>query len=200
MDKRKLSIIFALFISFCILSFTYYYCNYELKSINTKDNKQQVNNGKYSPDAVYVQSRSYDIVSPNSRIVFKTKYNKSGTYVLNKEQQAGMLAGKTKSELEGIYAAAGYKVGTLSETEVVLIRTVDKYEPDKYVLGIKDGYIAIYKTDSEGNMFIENQDRDITDIKTDKLKDADIDLLTKGDKYFQCTSREDAQAILEDYE
>lgn len=200
MDKRKISLIFALFISFCIFSFTYYYCNYELKGIDTKNNKQQVINSNNAPDALYVQSRSYEVVSPNSKIVFKTKYNKSDTYVINKEQQAGLLAGKTKSELEDIYESAGYKVSTISESEVVLIRAVDKYEPNKYVLGIKDGYIAIYKTDSEGNMFIENQDKDITDIKIDKLKAADIELLTKGDKYFQCSTREDAQAILEDYE
>lgn len=200
MDKKKISLIFALFISFCIFCFTYYYCNYELKSINTKNNKQEVKNYKETPDALYVQSRSYDTVSSNSKIIFKTKYNKCETFVVNKEQQAGLLAGKTKSELENIYAADGYKVDTISETEVVLIREVDKYEPNKYVLGIKDGYIAIYKTDKEGNMFIEDQDRDITDIKIDKLKAADIDLLTKGDKYFQCSSKEDAQAILEDYE
>jgi hypothetical protein len=82
----------------------------------------------------------------------------------------------------------------------VLIKEVNKYAPNKYVLGIKDGYIAIYKTDKDGNMFIENDKVDITDVRTNRLKQADIKLLTKGDKYFQCDTREDAEARLEDYE
>jgi hypothetical protein len=49
-------------------------------------------------------------------------------------------------------------------------------------------------------MFIENKQRDITDIKTNRLKKADIELLTKGNKYFECNTREDAEARLEDYE
>ena len=77
---------------------------------------------------------------------------------------------------------------------------MDKYAPNKYVLGIKNGFIAIYKTDKAGNMFIENENTDITDIKTKRLKEEDIKLLTKGDKYFQCNTREEAQSRLEDYE
>lgn len=68
------------------------------------------------------------------------------------------------------------------------------------MLGIKNGFIAIYKTDRQGNMFIENEKRDITHISTDRLKQEDIKLLTKGDKYFQCNTREEAEARLEDYE
>lgn len=77
---------------------------------------------------------------------------------------------------------------------------MDKYEPNKYVLGIKNGLIAIYKTDNQGNMFIENEKRDVTDIKTSKLKEEDIRLLTKGDKYFECNTRDEAESRLEDYE
>lgn len=81
-----------------------------------------------------------------------------------------------------------------------MIKNINKYAPDKYVLGIKNGFIAIYKTDRQGNMFIENEKRDITHISTDRLKQEDIKLLTKGDKYFQCNTREEAEARLEDYE
>lgn len=200
MDKKKLSIIFMTFIGVCILSFSCYFCINMLKSTKVQSNRQQVIKDNGSSDALSVQSKVYDIVLAKSKIIFKTKYNKCGTYVINKEQEAGTLVGRTKEELNNIYASSGYQVSAMSDDEVVLIRQVDKYEPDKYVLGIKNGYIAIFKTDREGNMFIQDEKKDITDIRTDKLKEEDINLLTKGDKYFQCNTREDAQAILEDYE
>lgn len=76
----------------------------------------------------------------------------------------------------------------------------DKYMPNKYVVGIKGDNIAIYRTDKSGNMYIEDENKDITDIKTNKLKEQDIHMLTTGDKYFQCDTREEAEARLEDYE
>jgi len=198
--KKKISVIFVFLIGICIFSFTYYYCYHMLQSTKVQSNKQQVNKDEGSSGALSVQSRVYEIVLSKTKITFKTKYNKCGTYIINKEQEAGTLVGKTKSELDDIYASSGYKVSTMSDDEVVLIKQVDKYEPNKYVLGIKNGYIAIFKTDKEGNMYIQDENRDITDIKVDKLNEEDIKLLTKGDKYFLCNTREDAQAILEDYE
>ena len=132
--------------------------------------------------------------------MFKVKYIKSGEVITEKEEKAQQLAGKKKDEVAEVYKNEGYKVQNITSAEVVLIKEIDKYAPNKYVLGIKDGRIAIYKTDKDGNMFIENDRSDITDIKTDKLKEADIQLLTKGDKYFQCDTREDAESRLEDYE
>lgn len=202
MDKRKIGLVFSVFISCCILSFSFYYCYNRLKTLEKNNAAHTVNaksdNG--SKDSLYVQSQVDDIVSKNSKIIFKTNYKKSGGTIINKEQEPGNLVGKTKNELEQTFSSDGYKVSSMSEKEVVLVREFDKYEPNKYVLGIKDGYIAIFKTDKEGNMFIQDERRDITDIKTDKLKDEDIKLLTNGDKYFECGSREEAQAILEDYE
>lgn len=200
MDKRKIRTILLVVLTTAIFSLSYYICVTKLKNVNTKNNKYQVNEDKENYDSVKVHSNVDNTVDKNAKIVFKIKYIKSGEIQREKEEDARELAGKKKSEVEQIYKDKGYKVDTITPSEVVLIKEADKYAPNKYVLGIKDGLIAIYKTDKEGNMFIENEGRDVTDIKTDRLKDTDIKLLTNGDKYFQCNTREDAEARLEDYE
>jgi hypothetical protein len=151
-------------------------------------------------ETVKTNSSVATTVSEKAKIIFKIKYNKSGEYKIEREESAGELSGKNKDEVQNTYKNAGYKIEKFDVQQVILVKEMDKYAPDKYVLGIKNGFIAIYKTDKEGNMFIENENTDITDIKTKKLKEEDIKLLTKGDKYFQCNTREEAQSRLEDYE
>lgn len=201
MDTRKVRNILLVFFTITILGLSCYICVNKLKAINIKNNKNQVaSSNSGASDSLTVHSNLDDVVAANANVVFKVKYTKSGEVVTEKEEKADDLSGKKKSEVDEVYKNEGYKVQNITSSEVVLVKEVDKYAPNKYVLGIKDERIAIYKTDKDGNMFIENENRDITDIKTDKLKEADIQLLTKGDKYFQCDTREDAESRLEDYE
>lgn len=200
MDKRKIRTILLVIITIVIFSLSYYVCINRLKSTNIKNSRHQVNNKDGTSDILTVHSNVDNVVSANANIVFKVKYIKSGELITEKEEKINDLAGKRKEEVDEVYKNKGYKVQNITPAEVTLIKEIDKYAPNKYVLGIKDGYIAIYRTDKDGNMFIENSRRDITEIKTEKLKEADIQMLTKGDKYFQCDTREEAEARLEDYE
>lgn len=190
-NRIKIRNILLAVLTIIVFSGTYYICIHKLKNTSTVDNTEKV---------VNANSNINSKVSSNASIIFKVKYTKSGDIVKQKENNSGDLSGKTKDELNEMYKEDGYKVESITPSQVVLIKEVDKYAPNKYVVGIKDGYIAIYKTDGDGNMFIENKQRDITDIKTNRLKKADIELLTKGNKYFECSTREDAEARLEDYE
>lgn len=190
-NKRKIRNILLAVLTLVVFSGTYYICVHKLENTSTVNKDEKV---------VNAHSDLNPKVSSDACIIFKIKYAKSGDIEKQKEDNSGKLRGKTKDELNEIYKKDGYKVESINPSQVVLVKEVDKYAPNKYVVGIKDGYIAIYKTDSDGNMFIENKQRDITDIKTDRLKKADIELLTKGNKYFECNTREDAEARLEDYE
>ena len=201
MDTRKVRTILLVIITITIFSLSYYVCVSKLKVTSIKNYKHQVNSDNSGiSDSLTVDSNLNGVVSADANIVFKVKYIKSGEVIKEKEEKAQQLAGKKKDEVDEVYKNNGYKVQSITSSEVVLIKEIDKYAPNKYVLGIKDERVAIYKTDKDGNMFIENDKSDITDIKTDKLKEADIQLLTKGDKYFQCDTREDAESRLEDYE
>ncbi|WML35769.1 hypothetical protein [Clostridium sp. OS1-26] len=201
MDKRKIRTLVLVVLTISIFTLSYYICINKLRNANIRNNKYEINAGKEGGvGSLAANSNGDGIVSRNANLVFKTKYDKSGDVVIEKEEPVGSLAGKKKSDIEAIYKDDGYEVQNINSLQVILMKKVDKYAPNKYVLGIKDGFIAIYKTDKDSNMTIENEKRDITDIKVDRLKQADIQLLTKGDKYFQCDTREDAEARLEDYE
>ncbi|QXE18475.1 hypothetical protein [Clostridium sp. 001] len=200
MDNRKVRTIVLVIFTILILGLSCYICVVGFQNVNMDREIKQVRQGNKTYDTVKTNSNINTTVPEKAKIIFKIKYNKSGELKTEKEELAGKLAGKTKNEVENIYKTAGYKVNKFSAKEVVLVKEVDKYEPNKYVLGIKNGLIAIYKTDNQGNMFIENEKRDVTDIKTSKLKEEDIRLLTKGDKYFECNTRDEAESRLEDYE
>ena len=200
MDNRKARTIVLVIFTILILGLSCYICVVGFQNVNMDREIKQVRQGNKTYDTVKTNSNINTTVPEKAKIIFKIKYNKSGELKTEKEELAGKLAGKTKNEVENIYKTAGYKVNKFGAKEVVLVKEVDKYEPNKYVLGIKNGLIAIYKTDNQGNMFIENEKRDVTDIKTSKLKEEDIRLLTKGDKYFECNTREEAESHLEDYE
>lgn len=200
MDNRKTRTIVLVIFTILILGLSCYICVVGFQNVNMDRAIKQVRQGNKTYDTVKTNSNISTTVPEKAKVIFKIKYNKSGELKTEKEELAGKLVGKSKNEIENIYKTAGYKVNKFGAKEVVLVKEVDKYEPNKYVLGIKNGLIAIYKTDNQGNMFIENEKRDITDIKTSKLKNEDIRLLTKGDKYFECNTREEAESRLEDYE
>lgn len=198
MDKRKLRTVILVIFTILIFSLSCYICVTGFQNANMKKELLQVK--EKNKETVKTNSSVATTVSEKAKIIFKIKYNKSGEYKIEREESAGELSGKNKDEVQNTYKNAGYKIEKFDVQQVILVKEMDKYAPDKYVLGIKNGFIAIYKTDKEGNMFIENENTDITDIKTKKLKEQDIKLLTKGDKYFQCNTREEAQSRLEDYE
>lgn len=200
MDNRKVRTVVLVIFTILILGLSCYICVVGFQNVNMDREIKQVRQGNKTYDTVKTNSNISTTVPEKAKIIFKIKYNKSGELKTEKEELAGKLAGKSKNEVENIYKTAGYKVNKFGAKEVVLVKEVDKYEPNKYVLGIKNGLIAIYKTDNQGNMFIENEKRDVTDIKTSKLKEEDIRLLTKGDKYFECNTRDEAESRLEDYE
>ncbi|WP_446897541.1 hypothetical protein ACSVC9_11030 [Clostridium sp. LBM24168] len=198
MDTIKLRKTLLAISTILVFVLSCYICIVKIKDYNTKKDMYQVNTNGY--DSINTNSDVGHIVSGKGSLIFKIEYDKSGDIEIEKEESAKKLAGSTKNEVEDIYKKSGYEIDSFSPLKIVLVKKVDKYAPNKYVVGIKDGFIAIYKTDKDGNMFIEDSTRDITDIKTSRLKDKDIELLTEGDKYFQCDTREDAESRLEDYE
>lgn len=200
MDRRKLRTIILVIFTILVFSLSCYICVVGFQNANMKKKLLQVQERDKERYTVNTNSNVAATVSDKAKMTFEIKYDKSGDYQMERQESAKELSGKSKDEVEKIYKSAGYKVEKFNGKEIVLVREVDKYAPNKYVLGIKDGFIAIFKTDKEGNMFIENINTDITDIKVKRLKEEDIKLLTKGDKYFQCNTKEEAQSRLEDYE
>lgn len=58
------------------------------------------------------------------------------------------------------FEANGYNLESLEDEKVVFSKdgTTSVLKPNKYYIGEKDGYFAIYKTDDKGNLSIESDD------------------------------------------
>ncbi|AAO36699.1 hypothetical protein K144313037_19860 [Clostridium tetani] len=200
--KRKLYFVIGIMLCISIFSLTYYISAVRIKNNSNDNGKLQVSNVDKNNN-LNVQGEKKKKLNDDGSIVLKTKYTKSGDLLIDKTEKLkdiSDLKEKTKEEIESKFNKDGYSIESFDSDKAVLIREIDKYSPNKYVLGIKGEYLAIYKTDKFGNMFIENEETDITKRKIDHLKEQDIQLLTKGDKYFQCETKEEALARLEDYE
>lgn len=207
MDNKKVKYLFIIFFAAFVFSFTYFV------TINVYDgdnasakwqvfnlNKYANSKGVYNNDLSSISADENTVVSKDAKIIFNIKYKKSGDVILQNVSTATDFAGKTKAQVEKISDSNQFTLESFKSSELIFVKEYDRYAPNKYVLGIKGDYIAIFKTDGDGNMYLENKTLDITKRKIDKLKPQDIKMLTNGDKYFECATRDQAESILEDYE
>lgn len=203
MDIKKRNVIIIL-ISFVVLFVSIYYIALvRTKSSKADSSKRQVNSLEDANGSVTVGSNKNGVLSKEGKLVFKLQYTKGGDFVKVREENVKdslELEGKDRKQIENMYKEEGYEVEKFTSAQVTLLKKIDKYMPNKYVLGIKGDKIAIYRTDENGNMYIEDEQKDITDIKINRLKEQDIEMLTKGNKYFQCDTREEVESRLGDYE
>ena len=147
-------------------------------------------------------SGNEDYIERSTKIILKTNYKKSNYTIIDKSAAAGDLNILSKKELADKYGVQNYTVESINKNQIVLIRELDQFapnknEPNKYVLGIYNGYVAIFRTDSKGNMYIEDKSKDITKIRESNLKKGDIKLFTDGELHFNTI--DEAQSELEDY-
>ena len=108
---------------------------------------------------------SDDTLLPNNKIIYIVKDPKSNNILWQFEEKSEALVGKNRTELDAKFGAWGYLVN-FTNSKVTLEKESNKYIPNKYVIGSdKDGWTVLYKIDKNGNLNIENKDRDIVPIK-----------------------------------
>lgn len=88
----------------------------------------------------------------------------------------------TESELAKAVSKDGYKLSSRSSEGIIFKRdSKDSLEKNTYYIGEKDGYLAIYKTDDNGNLNIHKVYSD--DISIDNFMEVDANKI-KNYKYF----------------
>lgn len=193
MSKKKFSlVVLGIIVAFFgIFEISY---NLGLHKYNAlKNNNVNEDNQTASDiDKLTLNASSESVISSNSKITLKIEYEKSGD-IDSREIAASDFVGKSKEQLE----KQGYEVESITKNEAILIKKVDTYAPNKYILGVKGNCFAIYKTDANGNMYIENESSDITNIKVPTQ--GDYNILVKGTKNFQCNTREEAEEKLGEF-
>lgn len=192
MTKKKYTLlILGIIIAFFgIFELSY---NIGLKKLNYLNNNASGDKPTASDiDKLTLNANSERVVAPDAKVILKLEYGKSGD-IDNREMTTSDFVGKSKEQLE----TQGYKVESITKNEVILIKKVDTYTPNKYILGVKQNCFAIYKTDANGNMYIENESSDITNIKVPTQ--GDYNILVKGSKSFQFNTREEAEEKLGEF-
>lgn len=168
--NKKLSIISGILVFAILVSF--------LGSYFITD---RLTNPKYAEDAtdkektVYNNTKALDddmiLVLINQGVIEKEQS------ILEFKKENSIASEISQQFIVNFFEANGYNLEELQDKKVVFSKdgTTNVLQPNKYYIGEKDGYFAIYKTDSEGNLTIESEDDVYRDSRAiDFLKGEDL--------------------------
>lgn len=102
-----------------------------------------------------------------------------------------------ESDLTNILEDKGFKKISFDNKNISFEKIQEAgLKSNKYYIGDKDGYIAIFKTDQNGIAFIEKQS-DITTAQTENYPKPDVDKIKGFERVFE--TREECEDALADY-
>lgn len=184
-SNKKISILAGIIVFAVVVSFFGTYIISD-RLINPKytqekeaDEKTVYNNSKILNDDMMVVLMNEGVVEKEQSIL---EFKKENSIVSDINQQF----------VVNFYEANGYDLESLEDDKVVFIKegTTSVLQPNKYYLGEKDGYFAIYKTDNSGNLTIEESEDVYTNNRSISfLQGEDLDAI-KNFKYSYDTKEE----------
>ncbi|WP_138206342.1 hypothetical protein [Haloimpatiens lingqiaonensis] len=175
------------------------YCKYSKAS---KYNEELYRNS----NSVMSKNKIQNTIKYNTNLIFRTVYLKSNHIAEEKqiaEKYDKSIIGYDREKLQSYFLKKDFKINAMNGNEVILTKSVDRYAPNKYVIGIekteKGEYISIFRTDNEGKMYIEDKE-DITGLKTNLLRKEDVEMLKNGCSELQFDTKEKAKEAVTEYE
>ncbi|MDO5518572.1 MAG: hypothetical protein Q4F66_13535 [Clostridium sp.] len=188
-NKRKLFISITMVLA---LIFSLTYCLADIYLMNKKNAEKEntavatQNTEKNLEDETKICLISGDKTQDELSLKdFKSKYNLDSNMTLNN------LCSELKEQ--------GYELDGAEDSKLIFKKEASSsLKPNKYYIGEKDGYLAIYKTDENANAFIEKDQ----DVYRDNKK---VDDLTEDDKTkiknfeFEYDNKDDAEEDLSEF-
>jgi hypothetical protein len=194
MKKWIYIIILAIVILFAILIGKNLFKNESDNNINViveyKTAQNIVQNETFVND-IAVSTTDKEKVSPNAILILKKHYEECNHTIQEYAKIPEEYVNLTKTELES--KLEGWSVAEFVTNEVVLEKAINDVCNEHYVLRQKDGYIAIYKTNSNNQEILQEE----TEISTQYLTDTDREMLEEGIRIY---GNEELNSALEDYE
>ena len=149
-----------------ILTFTVSF-NAAIKIFDRKSSKIEINADKVTSAKIIEK-----ILSEDTRIILRLmKDNKEliSKDVIIKEVKNFIAGDISLRKLIEYYERKNYKLFQDSGSEIIFIKETE-FIPQKYYLGSTDSeFIAIFKCDNEGNLYIEDPDNDISNRTLEML-------------------------------
>lgn len=167
-----------------------------------------INKDLNGEEVVMASSHNIEEKYDSVNIIYKTKFlaneeNSQGNTTLDQSiekfgEEKDDILSMSKEELESNFAKRNYKLESVIKNEIILLREVDKhlYKPNKYIVGIKDGFVAVLKTKENNEAYIEDMDKDITDISIENLPVADLEYLKRGREDYEFDTKEQALGFI----
>ena len=139
---------------FIVLLIVCFFSTYFIVDRLTNSKYKDVSDNQ-SKTAVY---NNTNLLSDDMKIILKVDVIVETSETLKEFKLDNNIDNVNEQFLIDYYASKGYSVESLSEKKVVLNKDEEVIlEPNKYYLGEKDGYFAIYKSDENGKVFIEDE-------------------------------------------
>lgn len=188
-----------IFICGLLLVFSIFFISYNI-SANYLNNSQSNNEERNT----YNQLSSADTINDNAKIVLRTKNSTSGkveevgklTVFELKEKLGNKIQ---KSTLEDFYAKEGYTLYSFDKNEIIFMKeSSGNFEPNKYYLGVENGFIAIFKSDNDGKLIIEDRVNDVTKKSIESLPEGDRRILRNYELKFN--TKEEAEEQLTEFQ
>ncbi|NFF81634.1 hypothetical protein FC764_10375 [Clostridium botulinum] len=180
-NKKKLSIICILMLAI-LFSLTYYLVD---RSVNNK-NLLQTSQEKINTDIEVNKLEDSVKVS-----LFAGDKKESDMTVAQIKQQLNIDGDLTKDELIKILKNSGYALDITSNNQIMFKKdSSSNLEPNKYYIGEKDGYLAIYETDVNGNASVKNNEdifldnkpvQNLREVDKNKIKNFELKYDTKDE-------------------
>lgn len=189
MSKKKIFILMTLLLAI-IFSLTYYLCDkYITKPIIDKENATVVKNNNLNDD-----------LSNETRVCLYSGDIKEDELSLGDlKKELNISEDLSVTDLSKSLKDKGYVLALTSDKELTYKRDPSQtVKPDKYYIGEKDGYLAVYKTDSNGILQIEKDEDVYRDSKKiDGLTPADISKIKNFE--FEYDNKDEAEEKLSEF-
>ncbi len=129
-------------------------------------------------------------ITKETKMVYQYYYTKDRMTKEQEEPAQEFLWGLTKPQVESIYD--GWQMVFFSPKQVILRSTVDGRSDENYVLGIHDGYLAVFRENDANEIMMEEE----TDIPISILPPADVQQLKEG---IRILGEDNLAKVLADY-
>jgi len=188
MNKKKLFISMTI-ILVLIFSITYYLSD---KYIT---NKKAINNAVEASDI----NKSNELSDSRKIYLFAGEKKEKELTIADLKKELNIDGNLTQTELSKVLKDKGYAL----EIEANGLMTYKKNDskavkPNKYYIGEKDGFLAIFKTDKDGTLLIEKSEDVYSESKkVNDLRETDKNKIKNFE--FEYDSKEDAEESLSEF-
>ncbi len=144
----------------------------KLQKLNISELGHQ--NDNEEPEEMPVDRVAEDRISGDTRLIFKSHYTECGDVVVERKEVPREIVGYNLEMLENYYSI--WEIERFGSDEVIMVREIEGISPNHYLLGVQDGYVAIYGFGEDGKPLL----KEITDVPVSILRLNDQHDLRKG--------------------